>query len=305
MNGKHADGPATGGTAGTGAVPGAAGGDRPLAGRLALVTGASSGIGASAAVALAAAGAGVALAGRRAGLLAEVRERVREQGVPGHAVPVDLSAPDAVPALVDAVRREAGRDPDILVNNAAAARSGPLHRQAPRHWDLVLHLNLTVPFLLSRALLPGMREHGRGCVVNIGSVGGLRALPGAGPYAVAKHALHFMTELLDAENRPAGVRVLCLAPGWVRTGMALDPRRAGVPEDLPLSPEEFAAVLRWAVCLPERVAVGPVIPVGPASERASLEAVWSRLADADRPPWQPQPPSGAPSPEAAPGPRKG
>ncbi|MEE1942784.1 SDR family oxidoreductase [Streptomyces sp. TRM 70361] len=268
------------------AEPAKDGGDRPLAGRLALITGASSGIGASTAVELARAGADVALVGRRENLLAQVRRRVLDEQVAGHAVPMDLSVPDAPSRLVERVREAAGRDVDILVNNAAVARSGPMHQVAPRHWDLALRMNLTVPFQLANALLPAMRERGHGWVVNIGSVGGLRPLPGAGPYSVSKHALHYLTELLDLENRPAGVRALCLCPGWVRTEMALEPEQVGVDEELLVSADEFAQVVRWAVTLPARVSVGPVIPVYPTSDRAALDTVWQRLLGGARQPWE-------------------
>jgi NADP-dependent 3-hydroxy acid dehydrogenase YdfG len=240
---------------------------RPLAGRVALIAGGTSGIGAATALALAREGASVAVVGRRAALAEQVAVAVRERGVRALAIVADLAADGGVASCVEAVREGLG-PVDVLVYSAAAVRLGPLHATAPRHWDLMLRLNLTVPFLLVRALLPEMLQRGQGWVVTIGSAAGLEAVPGTGGYGVTKAALHRLIELVAEEGRDRGVRAAAVCPGWVRTALADDPSLRGVPEEEVLVPEDVAETVAWAVTRPARMGVGPLIPVVPVSPRA-------------------------------------
>ncbi|MEC4019148.1 SDR family oxidoreductase [Streptomyces sp. H27-D2] len=246
---------------------------RPLEGKVALVAGASSGIGAGIAEALAAAGADVALVARREAELTKVDAAVSAHGVRTLAYVADLADENVPQRAVDAA--EAALGPvDILVNNAALARTGPIHDTAPRHWAQAFRLNLDVPFLLSRAVLPGMRERGYGWVVNISSEGSLLQAEWSAPYSITKRALNALTAQIDLENRHLGVRAVGICPGWVRTDLAQSPASLGVPEDELLSPADIADVVLWVVTRPSTVSVGPIIPVRPVSKSAQTVANW-------------------------------
>lgn len=249
----------------------------PLAGRTALVAGGSSGIGAATAVALAREGAAVAIAARRAAELGEVADAVREHGARALTVQADFAAADGVASCVETVRDRLGHI-DLLVYSAAAVRLGPVHETAPRHWDLMLTLNLTAPFLLVRELMPSMLDRGYGWVVTIGSAAGLQAVPGTGGYGVTKAALHRLTELVAEEGRDRGVRAAAVCPGWVRTRLAADPASQGVPEADVLSAQDVAETVAWVVTRPARMAVGPLVPVAPVASRADAVGGLSRFA---------------------------
>ncbi|WP_419665061.1 SDR family NAD(P)-dependent oxidoreductase [Streptomyces sp. 2-1] len=249
--------------------------DRPLKGKVALVAGASSGIGASTAEALAAAGASVAIAARRKQELATVERSLRTHGVPTAALTVDLAGEGAPEETVAAVERELG-PVDILVNNAALARTGPIHETQPRHWDQAFRLNLDVPFLLTRAVLPGMRERGYGWIVNISSEGSVLQSDWTAPYSITKRALNALTAQVDLENRHLGVRALAILPGWVLTDLAQDPKTLGVGAEDLLAPSDIADVVLWALTRPPVVSIGPLIPVRPVSRSAQTLANWEQ-----------------------------
>ncbi|HEV3170466.1 MAG TPA: SDR family oxidoreductase [Actinocrinis sp.] len=250
---------------------------RPLAGRTALVAGGSSGIGAATAVALAREGADVAIAARRAVELTEVADAVRAHGARALTVLADFAADDGVASCVETVRDRLGPI-DLLIYSAAAVRLGAVHETALRHWDLMLRLNLTAPFLLVRELMPSMLERGHGWMVMIGSAAGLEAVPGTGGYGVTKAALHQLTELVAEEGRDHGVRAAAICPGWVRTGLAADPASQGVPETDVLTAEDVADTVAWLVTRPARMNVGPLIPVAPVASRADANRGLTRYA---------------------------
>ncbi|MFI9168018.1 SDR family oxidoreductase [Streptomyces lincolnensis] len=255
--------------------------NRPLKGKVALVAGASSGIGASIARALAGAGASVALVARRERELAVVEREVAEHEVPVLALAADLAA-EGVPEEVVAAAERALGPIDILVNNAALARTGPIHDTHPRHWRQAFRLNLDVPFLLIRAVLPGMRERGHGWIVDISSEGSLLQADWSAPYSITKRALNALTAQVDIENRHLGVRAVAVLPGWVRTDLAQDPEELGVGVDQLLDPADVAEVVLWAVTLPARVSVGPLIPVRPVSRTAQTALNWEHYLRAVR-----------------------
>ncbi|MDT0392066.1 SDR family oxidoreductase [Streptomyces sp. DSM 41921] len=247
--------------------------ERPLKGKVAFVAGASSGIGASIARTLASAGASVALVARRKEHLASVERDVAAYEVPVLALPADLAAKDAPQDAVNAAEQALG-PVDILVNNAALARTGPIHDTHPRHWRQAFHLNLDVPFLLIRAVLPGMRERGHGWIVNISSEGSLLQADWSAPYSITKRALNALTAQVDIENRHVGVRAVAVLPGWVRTDLAQDPETLGVGVEDLLDPSDIADVVLWAVTRPAAVGIGPLIPVRPVSRNAQTLANW-------------------------------
>ena len=210
-----------------------------LDGRTALLIGASRGIGRQAALTLAEAGAAVVLGARSAEDLEKVAAAAREAGAPqALAVPTDATDEAAVEALVGRAVEVGGGKLDVLVNVAGGQQFfATLADTRTRGWDKVLNLNLRAPFLACRAALPHMPRGGS--IVNVASVAGLHGSPTVGPYGAAKAGLVVMTRTLALEAAPVGVRVNCLAPGWVRTELTTrlwsDPDRSQVTiADVPL-----------------------------------------------------------------------
>jgi 3-oxoacyl-[acyl-carrier protein] reductase len=186
-----------------------------LTGRIALVTGASGGIGQAIARTLHAQGASVALSGTRQDAL-ETLAAAMETRV--HVAPCDLSDTAAVEALIPAVESAFGPI-DILVNNAGVTRDSLFIRMKDADWDDVLAINLTATFRLSRAVLKGMikRRHGR--IINMTSVVGVQGNAGQGNYAAAKAGMIGMSKALAAEVASRGITVNCIAPGFIDSPM--------------------------------------------------------------------------------------
>ncbi|GHF54987.1 3-hydroxybutyrate dehydrogenase [Amycolatopsis bartoniae] len=175
-----------------------------LSGRRAVVTGAASGIGAAVAARLAGLGAHVVVCD----IDAEGAARTAEQ-IGGEALAIDLSR------TAELAEREF--DADILVNNAGVQHVAPVERFDPGRFAFMLRLMLEAPFLLSRAVLPGMYERGWGRIVHIASVHGLRASAYKSAYVSAKHGLLGLSKVIALEGAASGVTSNCVCPGYVRT----------------------------------------------------------------------------------------
>jgi NAD(P)-dependent dehydrogenase (short-subunit alcohol dehydrogenase family) len=184
--------------------------------RTALVTGAGQGLGLEIARRLAAAGVELCLLDRDG---ATAERALAALGARGLAVQADVTDPDQVAGAVkSATERLAGVD--LLVNNAGISGTGPprpIHETEPEEWAQVLSVNLTGPYLMCRAVLPGMVERGSGIVVNVASAVGVVPLPQRAPYSVSKAALIHLTRCLAAEYSPHGIRANALCPGWIDT----------------------------------------------------------------------------------------
>ncbi|MGB4137501.1 MAG: 3-hydroxybutyrate dehydrogenase [Microbacterium sp.] len=178
--------------------------DQDLQGRRAVVTGGASGIGLACAREFAARGAHVVIADVNAESAAAAAE-----AVDGEAWVVDLSDTSALDDL--------SLDADILVNNAGIQRVSPIPEFDPEAFRLIQRIMLEAPFLLIRAVLPGMYERGWGRIVNISSVHGLRASPFKAAYVAAKHGLEGLSKVTALEGGPHGVTSNCIDPGYVRT----------------------------------------------------------------------------------------
>jgi NADP-dependent 3-hydroxy acid dehydrogenase YdfG len=226
----------------------------PLTGRVALVTGGSGGIGEAVARLLRGAGAWVGVVARRAGPL----ERVAA-ATGAIALPADTADPAAVAALVAETARRAGRPADLLVNAVGAFSLAPVAGTEPAEFARLLAANLTSPFLMARALLPGMLAAGRGHIVTVGSVAGRVAYAGNGAYAASKFGVRGLHAVLDVELRGTGVRATLVEPAATDTGLwdtiDLD-RHQGLPERAAmLRPERVAEAVLWALTAPDEVAV--------------------------------------------------
>jgi gluconate 5-dehydrogenase len=188
-----------------------------LAGEVALVTGASRGIGFALARGLGRAGADVVLVARgREHLAAAAEQLAAEFGRPVPAVAFDVTRPDDVRAGVQQVIERIG-PVSVLVNNAGVQHRQPLVDLSPDDWHRVIDTNLTSAYLVSRQVLPAMVEAGRGKVLNVCSVQSQLARPGLAAYAASKAGLAMLTKVLCAEHASSGVQVNALAPGYIET----------------------------------------------------------------------------------------
>lgn len=195
-----------------------------LDGEVALVTGASSGIGEGLARMLAGHGAAVALVARREEELRRVAGTIEAAGGTALVAPADVERDDDVGALPGRVRAELG-PVDILVNAAGVAAFQPVQEIDPPTLDRLWRTNLRAPTLLCAAVLPQMRERRHGVVINLASEAGVVAHPGLGAYAITKHGVCALTRLVAEENQELGIRAWAICPGMVDT-----PMTDGAPE---------------------------------------------------------------------------
>ena len=219
----------------------------------AVVTGASSGIGAASARALAAAGFDIVLGARRVDRLRAVADEVS-------GTPLELDVTDTA-----SVERFAAQVPvcDVLVNNAGGAKGlAPVGEAVEEDWRWMYDANVLGTMRVTRALLPRLREAAAGVVVNIGSVAGVEVYAGGAGYTAAKHGLRAVTETLRLELLGTGIRVSEVAPGLVNTEFSLvrlgDQAAADkVYEGLtPLSAEDVAETIAWVATRPPHVSLG-------------------------------------------------
>jgi 3-oxoacyl-[acyl-carrier protein] reductase len=189
-----------------------------LAGQVAIVTGASQGLGRAIAEALAAAGAAVALVARSADKLAAVAAGIVAAGGRAEAFPCDVTQGDDIQRVVDAVVEKLGRL-DILVNNAGVTRDTLLPRMSDEEWDQVLTTNLRAPFLFMRAASRPMMQQRYGRIVNVASVSGLIGNPGQANYSASKAGLVGLTRTVAKELAGRKITVNAVAPGFIASDM--------------------------------------------------------------------------------------
>jgi 3-oxoacyl-[acyl-carrier protein] reductase len=192
--------------------------DAQTAQRVAIVTGASRGIGRAIATRLASDGRHVALVSRTEEALQEVRAAIEAAGGSASVHPADLSSPSDAGALVEAVAESSGRL-DILVNNAGITRDNLALRMSDEEFDEVLTVNLKAVFAMCRAASRPMMRGRFGRIVNIGSTSGVVGNPGQANYAAAKAGLAGMTKSLARELGGKGITANVIAPGFIQTDM--------------------------------------------------------------------------------------
>ena len=191
-----------------------------LTGKVALITGASRGIGEAIAKAYAAAGASVVLSSRKQEGLDSIATQITASGGRALAVAAHTGDAAAVQTLI-ARTVEAFGGVDILVNNAATnPHFGPIMTADESHWDKILDVNVKGYFRLAQACVPHMRQRGGGKIINIAAVAGKTPLPGMGIYCVSKAAVLMLTEVLASELAADNIQVNAIAPGFIKTAFS-------------------------------------------------------------------------------------
>jgi NADP-dependent 3-hydroxy acid dehydrogenase YdfG len=244
---------------------------RPLAGRVAVVTGATSGIGTATARRLAADGAAVAIVGRREERLAELAAELGDASDAGVVrVAADVSNPTAVGRAAGLIRDELGRV-DLVVANAGVMLPAPFEEADTTEWDRMLDTNVRGLLATGRAftadLLAAADEGGPADLVHVGSIGGHIVFVNYGVYNATKAAVAHLTRNLRAELGPRGVRVKNVEPGLVRTELGDHASDAGIRESLaawrdevgPLPAGDIADAIAFAVAAPPRMNVAELI----------------------------------------------
>ena len=241
--------------------------------RVALVTGAGRGIGRASAIALAATGSRVVVAARSTDELDAVVSEIAAAGGESAALACDLTDREQSTTLVERAASAFGPI-DVLVNNAGIGSSSdprPLAEFRDAFWDETLELNLTAPYLLSKAALPHMREQGWGRIVTVASINGRIPSPFSGAYVASKHGVIGLMRVLALEHAAEGITVNCVCPGPVRTRVnvarvAFDAERLGrTPEDYEqgltpiggrLEPEDIAPMVVYLASDAARMITG-------------------------------------------------
>jgi NADP-dependent 3-hydroxy acid dehydrogenase YdfG len=245
-----------------------------LSGRVAAVTGASSGIGEATALKLAGAGAAVSLAARRSDRIDALAERINGEG--GRALAIETDVVDEAQAneFVQRTKDELGRL-DVLVNNAGVMLLGPVIGANTDEWRTMIEVNLLGLLYCTHAALPIMGEQGSGHIVNISSVAGRFANFGSAVYNMTKFGVNGFSEALRQELAPANVKVTVIEPGFVKTelqGHNTHPMVLQAMENMlkeigePLEADDIAEAILYTVAGPGRVTVNEVL-VRPSGQR--------------------------------------
>lgn len=217
-----------------------------LAGQVAIITGASRGIGRAAALAFAAEGASVVLAARDANALTATADAIVAAGGRALAVAMDVASEADVAALFAATEATYG-PVTILVNAAGAVANRPFVEMDTTTWDTVINTNLRGTFLCCRAAFQTMQAHGGGVIVNFSSLSGVpkvEKFPGMSAYIVSKFGVAGLSEILAVEGRPHNIRVIAVSPGAVDTEML---RQAAPHLKAGMTPEQMARILVFLV----------------------------------------------------------
>ncbi len=229
----------------------------------ALVTGATEGIGRAIAFALGAEGYRVGICARTAARVEETLAELAAAGVTAAGAACDVSDPGSVSAMVAKVTAALG-PVHVLVNNAGIGHLKPFADLTLEEWDATMAVNVRSLYLVTREVLPGMRERGDGVIANIASLAGRNPVVGGTAYAASKHAVLGFAKSLLMEVRKEGIRVFTVCPGSVATGFGRGRTVPKVSRTGILEPEDVAQVVVDALRLPAR-ALASEIDLRPAN----------------------------------------
>ncbi len=218
---------------------------KQLASKVAIVTGASRGIGKAISVALAQEAATVVLAARSIKKLQETADEVTEAGGKAEIVVTELTEEESIKNLVKVTSEKFNRL-DILVNNAGVTHSAKLEQTTTEDWERCIRINSRAPFILCREALGLLRKSQAGYIINIASVVGVKGYPLQSAYTSSKHALRGMTISLAEELRDSNIRVHLLCPGGVDTEL-VQKVRPDIKKDELMQPEEIAELVLYLV----------------------------------------------------------
>lgn len=216
---------------------------KPLANQVALITGASRGIGLAIARRLGNMGARLALCARNAAALQKAVSGLQAQGIEAHGWPADVTQAEQIEVLLAQARKQLG-EIDILVNNAGIGVFGPAHELSEADWDRVHDTNLKAVFLLSKAVAPQMIARRRGHIVNISSLAGKNTFAGGAIYCASKWGLQGLTACMAEDLRQYAIRVSSVCPGSVNTEFS---PHVGKAAERMLQPDDVAHVVAMLV----------------------------------------------------------
>ena len=220
----------------------------------ALVTGATEGIGRATAFALGQAGYRVGVCARTEPKVRHLVKELQGAGFEAAGAPADVGNADQTARMVEAITKSLG-PVDVLVNNAGVLIARPFEELTLEDWDTTMNTNVRSLFLVTRAVLPGMRQRKRGDIVNVASLAGRNGFAGGTAYTASKHAVLGFSRSLMLETRKDGIRVIAICPGSVDTSMQQDQPMLKAEPSRILRPEDVAATILHALTLPERALV--------------------------------------------------
>lgn len=236
-----------------------------IAGKVVVITGASSGLGEATARHLGALGAVMALGARRVGRIDALARELQTAGTDAIAVGTDVTDAAQVRALVDAAVQRFGRV-DVMINNAGLMPHSPLERLKIADWDRTIDVNLKGVLYGIAAALPHMQTQKSGHIINVSSVAGHKVRPGSTVYAAAKHAVRVISEGLRQEVKPYNIRSTIISPGAVDTEL---PQSATEPDfaqglkqfyaDFAIPAESFARCVAFAIGQPDEVDINEIL----------------------------------------------
>ncbi len=220
----------------------------------ALITGATEGIGRATAFALGHAGYRVGVCARTEPNVRQLVEELRSSGIEAAGAPADVGHPDQVRHMVEEIRDALG-DIGVLVNNAGVLIAKPFEELTLEDWDVTQNTNVRSLYLVTRAVLPAMRQRKEGSIVNVASLAGRNGFVGGTAYTASKHAVLGFSRSLMLEVRKENIRVIAICPGSVDTRLLHhQPMLKAEPSRI-LRAEDVAATILHALTLPERALV--------------------------------------------------
>ncbi|NDE60685.1 MAG: SDR family NAD(P)-dependent oxidoreductase [Cyclobacteriaceae bacterium] len=244
--------------------------------KIALVTGATSGIGQACALTLAKLGYDLIVTGRRAERLEELKKEM-PQGVRCLSLVFDVRDREQVEKILGNLPKE-WSEIDVLINNAGNAHGlDPIQTGSISDWDAMLDINVKGLLYVSKAIIPGMTQRNSGCIINIGSIAGKEVYPNGNVYCASKHAVDALTQGMRMDLNPFGIKVMGIHPGLVETEFSLvrfkgDAQRAGTVYQgyTPLVAQDIADIVEFALTRPAHVVLADVVVLPTAQASAQV-----------------------------------